>query len=240
MKHSRMPTSCLSRKTPLSALAAGVLAACALAGASAMAAIVTYEFTGVKNGGGFASYNGQPMNGRIVVDTSVAPTLVVAATNNHEYVFPILSATVQIGGFSIESKPYGDFDQNLSPQTPTWRNYIRMWEHPNGYNILSAHISSTGVDLNGNPNWTFSDIIFRIEDRSTGALSIPGLPEDLSSFEFGEGLDIALLSVGAINGSISSTFVAGNGSVSIVPEPSTAALFGLAGALALVRRRKAG
>ncbi len=204
-----------------------------------MAAIVTYEFTGVKNGGGFASYNGQPMNGRIVVDTSVAPTLVDAATNNHEYVFPILSATVQIGGFSIESKPYGDFDQNLSPQTPTWRNYIRMWEHPNGYNILSAHISSTGVDLNGNPNWTFSDIIFRIEDRSTGALSIPGLPEDLSSFEFGEGLDIALLSVGAYDGgSIVSTFVAGNGSVSIVPEPSTTALFGLAGALAFARRRK--
>ncbi len=72
------------------------------------------------------------------------------------------------------------------------------------------------------------------------ALNNPEIPGDLSGFNFGNGLDLALMSITAKKDGLTSSFntAGGNGSATVIPEPASILLATLGASLALLRRRR--
>lgn len=218
-----------------------IVTAVALLGlsATAQAAIITYEYTGlVSNTGTIASLTGQTLTATFTVDSS-RPGTPNPISGGTDFNFAVIDATVQVGIYTFRMKPYDQFNQAAEPIT-TNRNVVsfsRVNTPAPGFDRFSVNTYSDQVQVG---NVTPNSMFLQIQDRFSGALVPPVFPEDLSGFIFGPGFDIASVSVGVMVSSTVSTIVSGSGSVRVVPipEPALLGLLGVAGGLVLLRPRR--
>jgi len=199
----------------------------------AHASILTYEYEGVIESVNFGGqFIGTPLTALFTIDTSKPFVSANQVNNLHVSEFSILSASVTFSGVTFNSMPYENFNQQ-GAQTGGNRNRINNWNHIDGYNAYDMEIRS-GEQVG---TWIASNLALRIEDRYSGAMSVPGYIDDLSDYTFGVGFDRASVIVGLTIGSTTSAIGAGPGTLRLVPTPGALALFAAAAPFALRRRR---
>ncbi len=205
---------------------------------------VTFEYTGVVNSASFSEWGGTPMIGTFEVDID-AGTFHSNTANSKEYRFSVVTATIQLGPYTIVSKPLADFDTSGSIGGAN-ANYVRVFNNGSFNTVIISTFAGTAPD-----GWYIGDLTLTFTDRDSGAIEFPNMPTDLSGFNFGLNKDYVALSMGGSpDGLKFSTWISGNGSLrilegsgeledaAVVPSPSVA-LGGVAllGVVGVIRRR---